>query len=357
MSVARPTDMMGPWQGLKTLWGMRRALPVFRAYRMPGADYLMRFRSPVLRRLLEFVPEMPASYFLVLLACLADGDLAGWSGGSRGFALALAKRLRDLGGLLSLRAPVARILVEGDRAVGVALEDGTEHEADVVVSAADARSTLMDLLGGRFVTPRWREALDRWPLFRPLVMVSLGVRSRFGEAPASLVVRLSDPIPCGPRPIESLSCRVFWWDPSVAPEGGTVVQATVETSWDHWAGLAAGDRKAYEDEKERIASVVVDRLEPYLPGLRGSIAATDVATPHTFWRYTRNHRGAYEGWLPTPETTGVRLERTLPGLHGFHMVGQWVQPGGGIPPALFDGRHLVMRLCRADRRPFVARPA
>ena len=43
------------------------------------------------------------------------------------------------------------ILVENDRATGVRLADGTEHHADVVVSAGDGRSTIFNLLAGRYV--------------------------------------------------------------------------------------------------------------------------------------------------------------------------------------------------------------
>lgn len=79
---------------------------------------------------------------------------------------------------------------------------------------------------------------------------------------------------------------------------------------------------------------------------------TDVATPYTTWRYTRNHRGAFEGWLPTPAAIAARVERTLPGLENFYMAGQWVTPGGGVPPCLYSGRQVVQILCHREGRKF-----
>jgi hypothetical protein len=36
------------------------------------------------------------------------------------------------------------------------------------------------------------------------------------------------------------------------------------------------------------------------------------------------------------------------------MIGQWVAPGGGLPPAVSTGRHVVQILCKNDGKRFVA---
>jgi len=357
MPVAKPRDLMGPVDGVKVLWKLRRALPVLGRYKMSCAEFVGRFESPILRRFLNFVPEMPAAFFFVVLAGLADHDFMAYRGGSRFFAAAVEHRLLGLGGEVTYKAAVRRVLVEDGRAVGVCLADGTEHRADVVVSAADARATLLGMLEGRYLTPTWRAALEGWPLFRPICLVSFGLTERFADAPQSFTAWLERPFACGATRVDSFHARLFSADPLVAPAGETVAQVTIETDWDSWKALADGPQEAYEAAKERLASDVLDRLERHVPGVRAAVAMTDVATPHTFWRYTGVHRGAYEGWLPTPESQKTRLERTLPGLAGFHLVGQWVEPGGGVPPALFGGRHLVQRLCRDDRKPFRTREA
>jgi phytoene dehydrogenase-like protein len=77
----------------------------------------------------------------------------------------------------------------------------------------------------------------------------------------------------------------------------------------------------------------------------------DVATPLTFWRNARAWRGAFEGWLPSNPFT--HIPKQLPGLDGFYMAGQWLEPGGGVPMAVMSGRHVIEILCRDQRRPFV----
>jgi phytoene dehydrogenase-like protein len=50
------------------------------------------------------------------------------------------------GGQVATHSPVGRILVQGDRAVGVRLEDGTEIRSDLVISDASAYTTFVELL-------------------------------------------------------------------------------------------------------------------------------------------------------------------------------------------------------------------
>jgi phytoene dehydrogenase-like protein len=54
----------------------------------------------------------------------------------------------------------------------------------------------------------------------------------------------------------------------------------------------------------------------------------------------------------TPDALKSQVERTLPGLSNFYMAGQWVMPGGGVPPCLFSGRHVAQLLCKRDRKVF-----
>ena len=89
-----------------------------------------------------------------------------------------------------------------------------------------------------------------------------------------------------------------------------------------------------------------------IPGFASWVEVRDLATPRTFIRYTNNWHGSFEGWLPTSSSFGKKVPRTIPGLGGFFMVGQWVNPGGGLPPCGMDGRNLAKKLCRAEGRRF-----
>jgi hypothetical protein len=54
---------------------------------------------------------------------------------------------------------------------------------------------------------------------------------------------------------------------------------------------------------------------------------------------------------------GSEMKKTLPGLGDFRMVGQWVAPGGGLPPAVSTARDAIQILCNEDRKRFVTSEA
>jgi phytoene dehydrogenase-like protein len=357
MDMGKPVELMGPLDSAKQMWRMRPWLKHFSRYGMSVAAFSLRFQSPFLRWALSgaFVPEMPTFFLLVLLGQLAAGELSMVEGGSLEFALAIVRRYRELGGQITYSAPVEEITVAGDKAVGIRLADGSEYHSDIVVSAADGYSTTYEMLGGRYVDAAISERYQNWALFRPLVMVSLGVAGEIVNGAADNAIRLRHPLVVAGRQVEDITCRVFGPELSLAPEGKTVVQAMFESDFDYWYDLQE-HRDRYEGEKARVAREVIDRLEGQFPGISAGVEMIDVATPYTFWRYTRNHRGAYEGWLMTPEQTNKPLPKTLPGLRDFYMAGQWVEPGGGIPTVLSSGRQVVQILCRRDRKSFTAVP-
>ena len=331
-------------------------LDYFMRYNTPANEFAKRFSNPFLQWCVSsiFIPTMPTAFLFMILGRLENGEMARVEGGSLDFALRVAKRYRDLGGKVKYGATVEEILVEDDRAVGVRLADGSEHRADIVVSCADGYSTIFKMLGERYIDQKIKDRYANWPMFPPILIISFGVASDFAGEASSNTVRLQRPITLGGKEFEAFGFRIYNDDPTMAPPGKTVVQVTLRTDFDWWYDLQEKDRASYNAEKERVAKDVLAQLERYLPGITSQVEVTDVATPYTFWRYTRNYRGAFEGWLLAPETMGTSVEKTLPGLSNFYMAGQWVEPGGGIPSALFSGRNLMKRLCRQDGKEFSA---
>lgn len=354
VGMSKPPELVAPLDQLKEMWSMRRLLRyVIGKYARSIADYAHDIHDPWLRECIKnlFLPEVPVWFIFTVLALLADGQMGLLEGGCLDFVLPLEKRYKDLGGQVTYKATVEEILVENDWAVGVRLADGSQHRADVVVSAADGHSTIFKMLGGRYVDEKIENRYRDWKLIRPLVMVSFGVAREFPDEPWLSIIMLERPFTVGTQTIDGLALRLFNYSPRFAPLGKTVVQTMFETGWDFWNELQK-DRPRYDAEKERVAAEVLERLEAHYPGISSQVEMTDMVTPYTAWRYTLNHKGSYMGWLPTPEAIRTPVPRTLPGLANFYMAGQWVMPGGGVPPCLYSGRHVVQILCHRDGKPF-----
>jgi phytoene dehydrogenase-like protein len=241
--------------------------------------------------------------------------------------------------------------VENDRAVGVRLTNGTEQRADVVVSAGDGTSTIFQLLGGRYLGKAIQNRYRDWKQLRPLITLSFGLRREFkGESPLRFLL-LKEPMKVGNVTIDGFPIRIFNYGDKFAPAGHTVFQSLFITDWKYWNDLLA-DRPRYEAEKKRVCAEALARLEPHYPGISSQIEITDIATPHTTWRFTLNNEGAFMGWAPTPRALRTMFRKTLPGLDNFYMAGQWVVPGGGVPPCFYSARHVVQILCARDGKRF-----
>jgi phytoene dehydrogenase-like protein len=313
------------------------------------ADYSKRFTHPILRAFFTAgVSELSFLAIAFSLGWMAQGNAGYPIGGSLRLIGLIEDNYEKLGGRIRFMARVERILVESGRAVGVALEDGEELRADIVVSAADGHATIFDMLGGQFTDDRIRRIYGTYKPFPSYVQVSLGVDADLRGEPGAVVLLLDEDIQVDPETRQdAVAFRIFSFDPTFAPAGQTAVTCLLTTHNDeHWCGLREKDAGRYEAEKERVAAAVTAVFESRFPKARGRIRVVDVATPATIVRYTGNWRGSMEGWLYTPATGIRQLPCVLPGLGAFYMVGQWISPGGGLPAGLMTGKAVSKRIAR-----------
>jgi phytoene dehydrogenase-like protein len=349
-------ELYNPLDNLKMMAKIAPFMGDFKKWgKMTMNEFAGRFQNPLLREswLLFWPPEFSSVFLLMTLGWLHAKNAGYVIGGSLELALNMEKRYCELGGKVSYRSGVEKILVEDGRAVGVQLTNGTEHKADYIISAADGHATIWEMLEGKFVDATI-ENYYKMPIFQPLVFVGMGVKRVFTDIPqmvSGLIIQLEKPIMVGNKEHKSLGVKIYNFDPSFAPEGRTTLEVMFESDFSYWQELNQ-DHACYKEEKEKIAAAVVSALNKRFPGLSNQIEMWDVATPTTFYRYTGNWQGSFEGFLMTPENMNLRMKKTLPGLDNFYMVGQWVMPGGGLPSALMSGNHVVQVLCKRDKSKF-----
>ena len=332
--------------------------PVMTWSRTSLADFAARFRDPFLRQTLPLLfplPDFPMLPTVMTLAWLQNRDAGVPIGGSLEFARAIERRYTTLGGQLTYGARVERILVASGRAVGVRLADGSEHRADYVISAADGHATIFDMLGGKYVSPEIRGYYESLPTFRSAVQVTFGVARDLSGTPHSVTFPLATPLVLAGEPQHALGYRHFGYDPTLAPAGKSVIQVTFDSDLSYWQPLAQA-RDRYEAEKRAIADAILAQLDRRFPGLAADVEMVDVSTPVTLHRYTGNWKGSVEGWIVNTRTIqllfGKGMSKTLPGLDGFYMAGQWVEPGGGLPTVALSGRNAIQFICERDRQRF-----
>ncbi len=156
-------------------------------------------------------------------------------------------------------ARVEKNIVENDVAVGIRLADGGEYRADWVVSAADERTTIFDMLEGKFIDDEIKNRYENPCPFQPFVYVGLGVAREFEDLPASiggLTYPLDRPITIAGKEEKIKTVRSYSFYPTTASKGKDVLIVQCETDYDFWKNLGE-DPERYKDEKERITADVV----------------------------------------------------------------------------------------------------
>ncbi len=77
-----------------------------------------------------------------------------------------------------------------------------------------------------------------------------------------------------------MGVQIYNFDPTLAPEGKTVLKVQFNTDYDYWKKLKQ-EPERYNAEKEHIADQVIALLERRFPGLAAKVEMRDVATPIT----------------------------------------------------------------------------
>jgi phytoene dehydrogenase-like protein len=293
--------------------------------------------------------DFSALGFIMMFAWFNQKNAGYLLGGSLPLAKRMTTRYQELGGKLSTRVKVTKIIVDNDMAKGVIISDGSEIKADYVISAADGHSTIFDMLEGKYLSKKISTAYENWELFTPIVQVSFGIKKIIeSEIPVETWI-CKDQFFGRTKTTQGYSIMNYCFDPTMAPEGKSVIVIRFESSWELWKDL---DPVEYKKEKDQIEKDSIAVLEKRYPGISASIEVCDVATPVTDVNYTGVWKGSYEGFLPSSKNMMDNINPVIPGLKKFYMAGQWLFPGGGLPPAGQSGKWAIQYICKEESMKF-----
>ena len=293
-----------------------------------------------------------------------DGHFGSWAfhkGGNGGFTQVLARAAQAYGAEIMLDAPVDSVMTKNGKAVGVALADGTELTADVVVSALDPRRTFLELVEPRELPSDLVEtitrfrfqgtsakvnfALDGLPKFAALGDRTDQYRGFVNMGPSiEYLERAFDDAKYGwysQRPyIDGAIQSVV--DPDMAPPGKHVMSCFIQYAPYHLKG------SDWDSERDRFGDTVQATLESFFPGFGDLVLHREVVTPLDIERVVGLSEGnIFAGEFLAPQ---MYVFRPAPGwsqyrtpIDGYYQCGSGTHPGGcviGAPGKLASQRIL-----------------
>lgn len=356
MPTDKPTDMYNILELTKI--GVTLAYKYMKMVKHSGMsveDYGKKFKSPVLRRVFKEI--MPPKYTLMnalyMIGVLASGDGGIPVGGSQAMTDRIARRARALGCNIVTGSGVKEIIVEDNEAKGVVLENGLKVRADYVISTMDANFALEKLLGGKYPVKAYHfRNKDRkaYPIYT-YTITALKVHADISHLPHDAVIKRSFDLG---TPVDSLSLRNFSYDETLkGKDGSTVMQACIiglDEMYDYWKGHR--EIGTYRARKAEIGREFQQIAEEYYPELKGKTEIIDVVTPLTYERYLNTRHGTFQAYIATAGAKTLAPRNYIPGLKNFVLSGQWLMRSGGLPPAAFNGRFAIQRICKWEGKEF-----
>ncbi|MDE2221118.1 MAG: NAD(P)/FAD-dependent oxidoreductase, partial [Gammaproteobacteria bacterium] len=346
-----------------TRLGEERMYDTLRFWTMSIADFLDEyFESEIVKAHLAgsaiigtaLGPRSPGTAYVLLHHYMGDIDdtVGAWGfarGGMGAVTRALAASLQASGGSIRASAPVERILVRGGRSIGVALGDGEEIRARLVLSNMDVKRTFLGAvdereLPGEFLrqvrnfkirgsSGKLNIALDGLPTFPAIPAGSPSTRGDMHVTDTiEMMERAYDDWKEGswsraPYVDMLIPSQI---DPTMAPDGKHYMSVFVQYCpyrlasgpWD------AARRKAFGD-------TVIDTIARHSPDFKSLILHAEVRTPFDL----EHEVGLTEGNIFQGELTFDQLlfNRPVPGcaqyrtpLQGLYLCGSTTHPGGGV---------------------------
>jgi phytoene dehydrogenase-like protein len=354
---ALPPELRNPLDYIRIIPVMFPIINLVRKFgRLTCAAYFdkLDFKNEKLKSVLHALygeRNVSALAFIFMLGWFNQKNAGYIKGGSFPMAQRMAEKFERLGGRISYKKKVEKIIVENNIAKGIILTDGTKILSDYVISTADGYTTIYKMLEGRYISKKIDFAYKNWELFTPLVQVSFGINKVVKNA-SPIIINISKDLKIGRTKLEyGYSVMNYSYDSTMAPEGKTSIVMRYESPWKLWENLE-GDE--YKNEKLQIEKDATGFLELEYPGITKHIEVIDVATPKTDVRYTGVKDGAYEGFMPSKENMMKSLDMQLPKLKNFLMAGQWLYPGGGLPPSAQTGKWSVQLICKKEKQKFIS---
>ena len=298
-------------------------------------------------------PRSPGTAYVLLHHYMGeiDGAFRAWGfakNGTGGVTAAIAASARALGVDIRTGAAVEQVIVKGGRAAGVALTNGDEFHAKVVLSAADPKRSFLQFVEPRHFPPEFTEALRNFRVRGSSGKVNLALSElpQFtclpGEGPLHRgAISISPSIDYVERAYDDAKYGEFSRQPymdviipsmidrDMAPPGHHVMSCFVQYApYDLEGGWDDAKREAFGE-------TVISTLERYAPNIRRAIVGKQVITPVDIERIAGITGGnIFHGELllhqvfflrPAPQWADFRTP-----LPGYYFGAAGAHPGGGV---------------------------
>ncbi|MHA1144610.1 MAG: phytoene desaturase family protein [Candidatus Helarchaeota archaeon] len=204
-----------------------------------------------------------ASEWIRCHGTMARNDKIGYPvGGSGAIPTAYCRSIEEDGGKVELKAPVERILVENNEARGVKLKDGTIYSADIVISNAGLKHTVLELVGKDYFAEEFVERVNQYMYSLSTYQIKIALDEKITDE--KMIMIPGDYV---------FMPMVSNLDPSLCPDGKQIIIAGASCP-----NVAQGFDPAKHDSQMKEA--ILRSVKKVLPEIEDHVMWIDVASPN-----------------------------------------------------------------------------
>ena len=250
-------------------------------------------------------------------------------GGFQQLANTLVEGLRQNGGEIRFRSPVEKILIEKEGVAGVMI-DGQRLSAPVVISNADIRRTVCEMIGEQYFPARFIQRIKKMQHSLSIFVVYIATDIDLAALDIAHESFCYGDFDHEQNFAATRNGDITWLsitaptlvDPGLAPPGRHLLLLTTL--------LPYQAAESWKEAKSGYMDKMLEMAGRYIPGLEDHILFIEGGSPQTLLRYTQNFQGAAYGWNVSPAQVGpARIQNQSP-IKGLYFAGHWTSPGGGV---------------------------
>ena len=274
-------------------------------------------REDVVRLLMEPITyangstlEDPAITYGIVFSNFMSKGVYVFQGGTDKLVKSMEKVMKGNGVDVRINCDVSKINV-GAKGVESVVVNGRTIKTDAVVSNANLRATIFDMVGedkfdGGFVDDAKEVRLNNSSTQVYMAMAPDDTVPR--ETGDLLFSSTADRFQTDLLLSRDVTSRTFsFYYPDTRPETKerTLIVSSTNANYEDWTNLS---KEEYDASKQDLVDTTLDALENYVPNARQRIVHAEAATPVTFEHYTKHISGASFG----TKFEGLTVSRTLP---------------------------------------------
>ncbi len=313
-------------------------------------DYI---KNPKLKSILSsywWVNGLPPDEMPCLLYAMSAYPFFEYTGS---FIEGTAQKLSDLllshitnnGGTALFRQEVVSINIDSGILTGVTTNKGETFYAENIVSNANPIDTIINMIPEEEMDRRYRKKILKSELSISGLQMYIGLKHK--------------PVDLG---MECQTIEVFTnYDHRVNYE--TVLKGDYENTFfyitdftpfnqdlqekgkgslnlftldhiKHWENLS---KEEYKNKKKEVINIFLKRIDKLIPNLSDNIEFTELATPMTMKRYTKNPQGAIYGFSNIASQSGINRFSNETPINGLYIAGAYTYPGPGFFSCILSG--------------------